>query len=124
MCAYPRAPPDPSPTATRRPSTMRQPYVDFPSVTSTPAPTTVRPAHAWGIATLTDTENSRDTVLDIWFPAPALGAAPSDSAAPTELTALVGSDAVRGVRREVRLVEIADLDQAPVSAEDAWLRLH
>ncbi len=65
---------------------------------------------------------SGDTVLDAWFPSPVLGATEGD--APAELTALEGPDDVRGVRREVRLVEIADLDEAPASTEDVWLRLH
>ena len=42
----------------------------------------------------------------------------------TRLTALDGGDEVRGVTREVRLVEIADLQSAPASTEDVWLRLH
>ncbi|GAB3031532.1 2,3,4,5-tetrahydropyridine-2,6-dicarboxylate N-succinyltransferase [Nocardioides flavus (ex Wang et al. 2016)] len=66
--------------------------------------------------------SSGDTVLDAWFPSPVLGA--TDGDAPAELTALEGDDGARGVRREVRLVEIADLDAAPTSTEDVWLRLH
>jgi 2,3,4,5-tetrahydropyridine-2,6-dicarboxylate N-succinyltransferase len=79
------------------------------------------PTAAWahGIATL----DERGTVLDLWFPAPALGT-PDGSAAPDELAALVGTDEVRRVTREVRLVEITDLQSAPSSTEDAWLRLH
>jgi 2,3,4,5-tetrahydropyridine-2-carboxylate N-succinyltransferase len=76
---------------------------------------------AWGhgLATL----DSTGTVLDVWFPAPALGT--SDGAdAPADLAALEGTDDARGVRREVRLVEIADLQSAPASTEDVWLRLH
>jgi len=62
-------------------------------------------------------------VLDAWFPAPRLGS-PEGGAAPAELTALAGPDDVRRVTREVRLVEIADLQAAPATTEDAWLRLH
>ena len=62
-------------------------------------------------------------MLDAWFPAPALGSA-DGSDAPAELAALAGPDDVRRVTREVRLVEIADLQAAPASTEDAWLRLH
>ncbi|WP_372729354.1 2,3,4,5-tetrahydropyridine-2,6-dicarboxylate N-succinyltransferase [Nocardioides sp.] len=76
---------------------------------------------AWGYG-LTSLDSS-DTVLDVWFPSPALGSA-DGADAPDELTALEGTDDVRGVRREVRLVEIADLSAAPSSTEDAWLRLH
>ena len=74
-------------------------------------------ASGYGLLTL-----SGDTVLDVWFPSPVLGATPGD--APSELTALEGDDEARAVRREVRLVEIADLAEAPGSTEDAWLRLH
>ena len=79
------------------------------------------PTAAWGhgIATL----DERGTVLDVWYPAPALGT-DDGSAAPDELAALVWTDDVRRVTREVRLVEIADLQSAPSSTEDAWLRLH
>ncbi|WP_082563764.1 MULTISPECIES: 2,3,4,5-tetrahydropyridine-2,6-dicarboxylate N-succinyltransferase [unclassified Nocardioides] len=82
--------------------------------------TTSGPAWAHGLATLTPD----GTVLDVWFPEPALGAAPDDASAPAELTALEGFDDVRGVRREVRLVTIADLAAAPVDTPDTWLRLH
>ncbi|QIX27688.1 2,3,4,5-tetrahydropyridine-2,6-dicarboxylate N-succinyltransferase [Nocardioides sp. JQ2195] len=82
--------------------------------------TTSAPAWGHGLATLT----ADDTVLDVWFPEPALGEAPADTAPPAALTALEGSDDVRGVRREVRLVTIADLSAAPATTEDVWLRLH
>ena len=83
---------------------------------------TDQPTHAWGfgLATL----DAKGTILDVWFPAPALGEKPGGAAAPEELTALEGDDAARDTRREVRLVEIADLQTGPVSTEDAWLRLH
>lgn len=75
---------------------------------------------AWGhgLATLT----ADGAVLDVWFPSPALGT-PSGEA-PASLTALEGEDEARGVRREVRLVEIADLQDAPADTADMWLRLH
>ncbi|MBJ7356014.1 2,3,4,5-tetrahydropyridine-2,6-dicarboxylate N-succinyltransferase [Nocardioides sp.] len=79
------------------------------------------PTAAWGhgIATL----DERGSVLDIWFPAPALGA-PDGTVVPDELTALAGTDDVRRVTREVRTVEVPDLQQPPASTDDAWLRLH
>ena len=83
---------------------------------------TDQPTHAWGfgLATL----DAKGNVLDVWFPAPALGEKPGDAAAPEELTALEGDDAARATRREVRLVEITDLQTGPASTDDAWLRLH
>jgi 2,3,4,5-tetrahydropyridine-2-carboxylate N-succinyltransferase len=51
-------------------------------------------AHGHGIATL-----SGSTVLDVWFPAPALGALAGKPA--QSLLDAVGADDVRKVRREV-----------------------
>ena len=73
-------------------------------------------AHGHGIATLSGT-----TVLDVWFPVPALGALTGTPDA--ELTALAVADADRGVTREVVSIEI-DLTKAPADAKDAYLRLH
>ncbi|PVG81594.1 2,3,4,5-tetrahydropyridine-2,6-dicarboxylate N-succinyltransferase [Nocardioides gansuensis] len=81
--------------------------------------TTPTTAHGWGLATL-----HGDTVLDVWFPSPALGEADGGDTAPAELAALEGKDDLRDVRREPRLVSIADLQAAPTSTEDVWLRLH
>ena len=72
-------------------------------------------ASGHGIATIAD-----GVVLDTWFPEPTLGALP---AVPSELQALVGIDAIRGVSKELVSVEI-DLDKAPTSVSDAYLRLH
>ena len=74
-------------------------------------------ASGYGLLTL-----HGDTVLDAWFPSSALAATEGD--APADLVALRGADEARGTRREVRLVEIADLDAAPATTEDVWLRLH
>jgi 2,3,4,5-tetrahydropyridine-2-carboxylate N-succinyltransferase len=76
---------------------------------------------AWGYALVTVDEGG--AVLDAWFPAPALGG-PDGSAPPAALAALAGPDEVRRVAREVRLVEVADLQAPPASTGDAWLRLH
>ena len=73
-------------------------------------------AHGHGIATI-----AGSTVLDVWFPAPALGALTGTPDA--SLTAMVGSDDARGVTRELVSLEI-DLTQAPKDARDAYLRLH
>ncbi len=77
---------------------------------------------AWGFGLTTYTADQ--TVLDSWFPAPTLGAAPEDATAPSELTALEGADDVRGVTRKVELVVIDDLAAAPADTLDVWLRLH
>jgi 2,3,4,5-tetrahydropyridine-2-carboxylate N-succinyltransferase len=73
-------------------------------------------AHGHGIATL-----SGSTVLDVWFPAPALGALTGNPA--QSLLDAVGADDVRKVRREVVSLEI-DITQPPQDAVDAYLRLH
>ncbi|CAN1518677.1 DapD Tetrahydrodipicolinate N-succinyltransferase [Candidatus Nanopelagicaceae bacterium] len=73
-------------------------------------------AHGHGIVTI-----AGSTVLDVWFPAPALGALTGTPDA--SLTAMVGSDDARGVTRELVSLEI-DLAQAPKDARDAYLRLH
>lgn len=73
-------------------------------------------AHGHGIATI-----SGSTVLDVWFPAPALGALVGIPA--QSLNDAVGTDDVRKVRREVVSREI-DITQPPQDAVDAYLRLH
>ncbi|MFT4084404.1 MAG: 2,3,4,5-tetrahydropyridine-2,6-dicarboxylate N-succinyltransferase [Nocardioides sp.] len=80
-------------------------------------------AWAFGLTTYA----ADDSVLDVWFPSPTLGNAPDGVTAPDELTALTepnGTEVLRGVTRRLELVEIADLDAAPASAQDVWLRLH
>jgi len=67
------------------------------------------------------TTMSGGILLDAWFPAPTLSAL--SSTIPAELKALVGSDSVRGVSREIASIEI-DISAAPTSALDAYLRLH
>jgi 2,3,4,5-tetrahydropyridine-2-carboxylate N-succinyltransferase len=73
-------------------------------------------AHGHGIATLAGT-----TVLDVWYPAPALGALVGSP--DPALTALAIPDNERGITREVVSLEI-DLTKAPADAKDAYLRLH
>jgi 2,3,4,5-tetrahydropyridine-2-carboxylate N-succinyltransferase len=95
-----------------------------------------RAAHGFGLATIhvapTANGGEEATVLDVWFPAPALGAAAehlSDDvvvdAAPAELVeaAQLGEDAARGTQSKVVFVQI-DLDEAPADTADAYLRLH
>jgi 2,3,4,5-tetrahydropyridine-2,6-dicarboxylate N-succinyltransferase len=84
-----------------------------------------RTAHGFGLATITDS----GTVLDVWFPAPALGTAVetlgSAPEAGEELTSLAesGADADRGVTQQVVFAQI-NLDAAPEDTVDAYLRLH
>jgi 2,3,4,5-tetrahydropyridine-2-carboxylate N-succinyltransferase len=63
------------------------------------------------------------TVLDTWFPAPALGDAPAGAAVPAELRAAAGPDERRLVTIEPITVTI-DLEAPPASTPDAYLRLH
>jgi 2,3,4,5-tetrahydropyridine-2,6-dicarboxylate N-succinyltransferase len=79
-----------------------------------------RPHKAWGFGLATIHESG--AVLDTWYPDPRLGAADA-SAAPAELSALVGKDDRRGVRLDVVRTEI-DLATPPQDAPDAYLRLH
>jgi 2,3,4,5-tetrahydropyridine-2,6-dicarboxylate N-succinyltransferase len=65
-------------------------------------------------------------VLDTWFPAPQLGS-PAESLepnlVPAELESWLGPDPRRGVHVEFATV-VVDLDAAPASTPDAYLRLH
>ena len=81
-----------------------------------PSQSSAKLASGHGIATF-----SGETLLDVWFPEPKLGA--QDSVAPETLAQLAGADDIRKVRREVISIEI-DLTAAPASAADAYLRLH
>ena len=76
--------------------------------------TTLASGH--GIATV-----AAGKVLDVWYPSPALSAL--SATVPSELTALVGSDDVRGITRDIVSLEI-DITAAPKDAADAYLRLH
>ncbi len=88
-----------------------------------------RIARGAGLATVTDD----GLVLDVWYPAPELvapadplAASQPDETAAAAATALpVGErrDEARGVRSEHITAEI-DLDHAPTSTVDAYLRLH
>ncbi|HEY9478030.1 MAG TPA: 2,3,4,5-tetrahydropyridine-2,6-dicarboxylate N-succinyltransferase [Microbacteriaceae bacterium] len=79
---------------------------------------------AWGSGLATVAGDG--TVLDTWFPQPALGAVPAGRdrhIAPAELEAMLGVDERRGVRVDFVTVE-CDLDAPPVSTSDVYLRLH
>lgn len=79
-------------------------------------------AYGTGLSTVTPD----GTVLDVWYPAPALFA--SEAAIveqpERELRLTERTDDIRGVRLEVVQGRIGSLAQAPVSTVDAYLRLH
>jgi 2,3,4,5-tetrahydropyridine-2,6-dicarboxylate N-succinyltransferase len=78
---------------------------------------------AWGFGLATTTSEGR--TLDTWYPDPRLGERGSASA-PHELSALTGAQEAareRSVQLDVVVTEI-DLDAAPGTTEDAYLRLH
>jgi 2,3,4,5-tetrahydropyridine-2-carboxylate N-succinyltransferase len=82
------------------------------------------PRFAWGYGLATTASDG--TVLDTWFPEPRLGRLPAGRdkwIAPAELEALAAADDRRRVTVDVVTVEI-DLDAAPASTPDAYLRLH
>jgi len=81
-----------------------------------------RAAWGYGLATI----SADSTVLDTWFRSPSLGELPAGTdpyIAPAELEPLLGPDERRGVRVDFQTVQI-DLDAAPASTPDAYLRLH
>ncbi|MFL6160822.1 MAG: 2,3,4,5-tetrahydropyridine-2,6-dicarboxylate N-succinyltransferase [Jatrophihabitantaceae bacterium] len=83
-----------------------------------------RPAFGTGLASVT----ADGTVLDVYYPAPALGEPAGTEPAGTEpgraeLTALTGTDEARGVRTELVNTAI-DLAAAPIDTADVYLRLH
>ena len=75
-------------------------------------------ASGTGLATVT----ADGTVLDVWFPAPALGRDADDVAA--DLESLAGTDDARGVTTKVVRTAIASLADPPADTADVWLRLH
>lgn len=75
----------------------------------------------WGIGLSTTTTGG--TALDAWFPEVHTGRLPERVAPADELLSAVGPDERRGVVVEVVSLEI-DLDAAPASTADVYLRLH
>jgi 2,3,4,5-tetrahydropyridine-2-carboxylate N-succinyltransferase len=76
---------------------------------------------AWGagLATFSD-----DRVLEVWYPAPALGE-PGDAGEAARAALPAGSgDERRGVRQAPVLTVIPDLGAPPADAADGYLRLH
>jgi 2,3,4,5-tetrahydropyridine-2-carboxylate N-succinyltransferase len=75
--------------------------------------------HGFGVASIA----ADGSVLDVYYPSPALGRPAPDAAPPAELSALAGFDELRGVRTEV-LSREPELAAEPVDAADVYLRLH
>ncbi|WP_334146886.1 2,3,4,5-tetrahydropyridine-2,6-dicarboxylate N-succinyltransferase [Microbacterium sp.] len=75
----------------------------------------------WGIGLTTIAGNG--TVLDAWYSELGTGELPTDAAAASALDSLTGPDERRDVMVEAVQLRI-DLDAAPVSTADAYLRLH
>jgi 2,3,4,5-tetrahydropyridine-2,6-dicarboxylate N-succinyltransferase len=90
-------------------------------VTSSSAEVAARPAFGHGLASI----GPDGTVLDTYYPAPALGEPAAEPAGrpAAELAALVGTDEARGVRTEL-VRTVIDLDAPPADAADVYLRLH
>jgi 2,3,4,5-tetrahydropyridine-2-carboxylate N-succinyltransferase len=79
---------------------------------------------AWGYGLATTAGDG--TVLDTWFRDPALGSFPAGRdphIAPADFSLITGTDPRRNVTIDFVTVEI-DLDSAPASTPDAYLRLH
>jgi 2,3,4,5-tetrahydropyridine-2,6-dicarboxylate N-succinyltransferase len=62
-----------------------------------------------------------DVMLDVWYPAPALGTTPPDV---PSLDSGIDSDPARGVSVRSISTVIEDLQSPPVDTADAYLRLH
>ncbi len=69
-----------------------------------------------GLATLAD-----DTLLEAWYPQPALGDMPADV---PDISSGIGADHIRGVTVQTVTTQIPDLQAPPASVADAYLRLH
>ncbi len=78
-----------------------------------------RAAYGFGLASIA----ADGTTLDVYYPAPGLGAPATTGSAPPELNALAGTDQLRAVRTEV-VRRVVDLDADPRDAADGYLRLH
>ncbi len=74
------------------------------------------PASAIGLATI-----AGDVVLDVWYPAPTLGAIPKDV---PDISSAINSTETIGAQVRSISTTIADLAAPPVDTADAYLRLH
>ncbi|MDQ1733559.1 MAG: 2,3,4,5-tetrahydropyridine-2,6-dicarboxylate N-succinyltransferase [Pseudonocardiales bacterium] len=85
-------------------------------VTSTPDS---RTANGFGLASIA----ADGSVLDVYYPAPALGRPEPDAKAPAALSALQVADEARAVRTTI-VQTVSELDEDPLDAADVYLRLH
>ena len=83
------------------------------------AASTARPAFGYGLASVA----ADGTVLDVYYPAPALGE-PSEAEPAAELSALVGSDQARGGAYRAGIDRASTWTRPPADAADVYLRLH
>lgn len=81
-----------------------------------------RTASAVGLATVVDSGERAGTVLDVFYPAPALRANP-DTTYEADLRVAATTDPDRNVRSEI-VTTVVNLDDAPRDTADAYLRLH
>lgn len=79
-------------------------------------PTVTGGASGLGLATF-----AGDTILEVWYPAPALGTMPPDV---PNLDAGIDSDTARDVSVRSIVTIIEDLQAPPADTADAYLRLH
>ena len=83
---------------------------------------TSRTASGVGLATVVDSGPKAGTVLDVFYPAPALSPN-ADTSLKADLRVAATTDPDRNVRSEI-VTTVIDLDAAPADAADAYLRLH
>ena len=83
---------------------------------------TSRTASGVGLATVVDSGPKAGTVLDVFYPAPALSPN-ADTSFEADLRVAATTDPDRNVRSEI-VTTVIDLDAAPADAADAYLRLH
>lgn len=74
------------------------------------------PASGIGLASF-----SGDTLLDVWYPNPALTTTPVDV---PDISAAIHTDSIRGISVKTMATKIDDLATPPKSTADAYLRLH
>ena len=89
-------------------------------MTELTAETVTDGAYGTGLATIT----ADGTVLDVWYPAPALLMSATSPAVQPELRQAERTDEIRGLKLQVLQTRIPSLADAPADTADAYLRLH